>query len=862
MPPVSVSEHLLHCSPDRLVMVRRDPETGRQLVVKVFVTGSLAEAEREAAMAAAAAGPGVVPHLGAGLDPATNRPCVQSEFTEGLDLAAISAERGALPAAEACRLLAPVAATLARLHGLRCEAAPAGLCHGDIKPANLLSTAATTLLLDFEHAQPIAVRAVEPVALGTVGFRAPEAEPRGVPGPAIDVFAFGRTLAFLLAGGAPRRLPQHPRIERLLAAALHRDPAQRPTAAALAEELRELADLLAADAAEARCHDALAGAFGMAAPDDGDDCAAARIWRRRRRLLQRRPELLSIADDAPTGPRLLLEALQRTQRALVQFPRHPGLLRRRRELQQAATRLLAQASAQAAALCKAEAFAAVTDWLQTSMAAIQAAAALPGGLPLPADEDVLAVRARHQDPAAFLRRIGQQVQDAEADLLRETERIAAAERRLDLPAAEEAIAALAARYGGASPTVARQRDRLHRLAFYLERVARAATNVERVAPLWDAAALLPLQQFVAAAAEACSRDRRTEGGQAAVGLRSLQLTLANLAEENTHVEAATPALEALSLLLQHVTDQAWQLLAEARARLATVPVPVRPLQLTLSRLDAFRVLEAFVDRPERPRSQLLDGIESLRLQLEQARATRDRLAASAEHALARGHWTTGLFDMERAVAGMNTADERDAAEAERLQQRLEQARRRRQEVEAAVRRNVELATSYGTLQDDPTSTFGQRLQVLEDRRDCLLFLSMHVPAERAALYGRDLREVDTQIVLERAGLAEHQLDGTVDPAARLALARETCARLDEFVGNGGHGEDRPGRVVRVLEHWRTVAEHCRRAVDELQAAAAQRARQRRRLVALAIAAFVVTTTAVALAVRPWLQGEPVRAGSR
>lgn len=861
MAGATIIDLLLHCSPDRFVVARSDPASGQRTVVKVFTTGSLADAEREAAMAAAAAGPGVVPHRGAGLDPATNRPCVLSEQVDGQDLAALTAERGALPAAEACLLLTPVAATLARLHGMRHAAAPAGLCHGDVKPANLLRTAETTLLLDFEHARPIANGATEPIALGTTGFRAPEAEPRGVPGPAIDVFALGRTLAFLLAGGASHRLPQHPRLERLLAAALDPDPAQRPTATTFADELRELAGLLEVDDAEAQAHDALAGAFRRPAPDASDNRASARLWRRRHRLLQRRPELLALPASAPTGPRPLLEALQRTQRALAYFPRHPGLLRQRRDLQHAATRLLAAASAQATALCKAEAFAAATDWLAACTVVAQVAASMPHGLPLPAGEDVLAVRMRHQDPIAFLRRIAQQVEDAKADLQLATERVSAAERKLDLPAAEAAVDALAARFGGASPTVARQRDRLHRLAFYLQRIARAASNVERVAPLWDAAALLPLRQFVAAAAEACGGDRRTEIGQGAVGLRSLQLTLANLAEENAHVEAAAPALEALSLLLQHVTDQAWQLLGEARGRLAAVPVPVRPLQLTLGRLDTFRMLEAFVDRPDRPRSQLLDGIESLRLQIEQARATRDHLAASAEHALARGHWTTGLFDMERAVAGIHPADERDAAEAERLQQRLEEARRRRREVEAAVRRNVELATNYGTLQDDPTSTFGQRLQVLEERRDCLLFLSMHVPAERAALYVRDLREVDTQIVLERAGLAEHQLDGTVDPAARLALARDTCAQLDEFAAASGH-EDLPGRVVRVLEHWRTVAGHCQRAIEEQQAAAAQRVRQRRRLVALAIAAFVVTTTAVALAVRPWLQGEPAHAGSR
>ena len=41
--------------------------------------------------------------------------------------------------------------------------------------------------------------------------------------------------------------------------------------------------------------------------------------------------------------------------------------------------------------------------------------------------------------------------------------------------------------------------------------------------------------------------------------------------------------------LLHLTEQAWQQLDDAEQRLSIVPVPVRPLQLALGRLDTFRM---------------------------------------------------------------------------------------------------------------------------------------------------------------------------------------------------------------------------------------------------------------------------------
>jgi hypothetical protein len=858
--PATAADRLLHCSPGRTVVERCEPGGGEPAVVKIYVAGSAADAAREHALGVLAAGPGVVAHLRTGPDAASGRPCVVTRREPGVDLDRLVAARGALPAAFACELVAGVADTLARLHGLRTAAAPAGLCHGDVKPKNLLHGPGGTVLLDFEHAHAIGSGARGPI--GTHGFAAPEAGAGAVTA-AIDVWALGATLAWLLAGGARRMPPQDPAVLALIAACRHTDPRQRPGAAAVAARARELARALATDASEARLHDWASAAMQLPPPPPDEREPRARAWSARARLLARTPHAAAVPGRAATDdPAALRSELAANARALWRFPRHEPLLQRRRELLDGVARALANAAAHTAAGIRAEAFDAAHAWLRDLGALLTRALATPGGVPFPADDGPgLAQR----DALAFVQRLHAQVDAARGELQDELERVASAERRLDVRGAEAAVDAMAVRCGGTSPTAARQRDRLHRLSFYLDRVARADANVERVTPLWDAAALQPLTAFVAAAAQARVRSARADGNQGTVGLRSLQLTLQNLAEDFAHVPQVAPALEALSQALLHLTDQAWQLLGTARQQLQALPVPVRPLQLTLGRLDSLRVLEAFVDRPQRPRSELLDGIESLRLQLEQARAARDRLAESAESALARGHWTTGLFDMERAVAGLGAggADDREHDEATRLQQRLQQARQRKQEVEAAVRRNVELGSAYGTLQDDSASTFEGRLQVLEERRDTLLFLTMHVPAERSVLYRRDLRDVDTQIALERAGLAEHQLDATVDPEERLRLVRATLEQLSTSLQQQSEpGFEPPGRVVRLLEHWRTTASHCQRAVEQLHAGRALRARQRRRVLVLAVVALVVTTTAIAFAVGPWLQAAPAMASGK
>jgi hypothetical protein len=848
-------DRLLHCSEDRIVVLHKDAETGALEVHKVLLRGSQAEAERESAIALRLQHLRIAPPLGAGIDPTTGRPIVRTRHCDGQDLEQLVVQQGALPASVACRLLLPIAETLAAMHATRAADAPHGLCHGDVKPANLLAHNETTLLLDFEHAGP----AQHGWCSGTAGYAGPESLAQAPLTPAFDVYGLGASLCFLLTGAPPdgrmRALAAHDdELRMLIEACLSPSPTARPSADTVADALRELAQRLEHDACEPARAALLSGDLEqcerlLAPLGDAHGVAAVRSGlTSARRLLDRatwaKAALLGTANEAT-------DVLEEPKRATAQLRRARSLIRRFpcarapwqaiRNGKQQALSLAQSALATGADLSRKEQFARAHEHIASLDRMLDEAMRTPGRLAPAPSESAAMPSLLSRAPQARLRQETERIAAIERDHAELLMTLHAAEAEFALEDASAVVERIGANFGGASEAVARHRDRLHRLAFYLERIAQARERLERLfllAPNEDPRALRTLIADCAAAVSLAPGG--TESASGSIGLRSLSLSLDNLDEEYPAVrERIADARASLLRMLAASSDEAWTIVGEAFETLQKTPVPVRPLQLQLARLDALRAIEALVDRPQRARTALLDRIETLRLRIEQAQAARDRLARGAEEAMARGHWTTGLFDMERAAQHAEDDDAQQDLQSEALRKRLIEARRRKQDLEDTQRRTHELQARYAALEDDPQSSADDRLQSLRELRECLSFLAAHSQKERSLLYARDLRDADLRIAEEQAHQHEAEADRADSPERALQIAERAMRDLEAARDAFSDAAEIPGRLRRLLEHWQLRHATFVRLRDEQAARQRRSAIRRRAVVALGAAAIAV-----------------------
>jgi serine/threonine protein kinase len=192
---------------------------------------------REAAALQQLAEPGVVRCLDVALR--SRHPHLLLEYVPGYTLRELLRRAKTPPGALVGALGASLAGTLATI-------AERGWVHLDVKPENIV-VGPRARLLDFNIALRTADAARLRVAIGTPAYMAPEQRAAGgrgpwePVGPQADVYALAVTLHEALTG----RLPGHgPRpstpLGAILTAALDRDPACRPTAAALAAQLRSV----------------------------------------------------------------------------------------------------------------------------------------------------------------------------------------------------------------------------------------------------------------------------------------------------------------------------------------------------------------------------------------------------------------------------------------------------------------------------------------------------------------------------------------------------------------------------------------------------------------------------------------------
>ncbi len=180
------------------------------------------------------------------------RPYIVSEYVPGPSLHQQLRTEGPRQGSALDRLAINTATALAAIH-------QAGVVHRDFKPGNVLMGPDGPVVIDFGIARALdasgSMTSAVSQVIGTPAFMAPEQLSDGQIGPATDMFAWAVTMAYA-ANGIPafghrsipkvinRILNEEPdlgvldgRLRDIVAACLAKDPARRPTARNLMDEL-------------------------------------------------------------------------------------------------------------------------------------------------------------------------------------------------------------------------------------------------------------------------------------------------------------------------------------------------------------------------------------------------------------------------------------------------------------------------------------------------------------------------------------------------------------------------------------------------------------------------------------------------
>ncbi|MER6177536.1 protein kinase [Streptosporangium sp. NPDC001681] len=177
-----------------------------------------------------------------GHDLAAPKPYIVSEYIEGPSLRGFLRERGRLGGADLHRLAVAVATALTSIH-------EAGVIHRDLKPDNVLLGPDGPRVIDFGIARTVEMSLTSTgLVAGTPTYMAPEVLTGQRAGMPADVFAWGAIILFAATGRDPFRadslgavmyrvLSLDPDLgdlddplRALVASALDKDPASRPTA--------------------------------------------------------------------------------------------------------------------------------------------------------------------------------------------------------------------------------------------------------------------------------------------------------------------------------------------------------------------------------------------------------------------------------------------------------------------------------------------------------------------------------------------------------------------------------------------------------------------------------------------------------
>ncbi|MFI2641964.1 serine/threonine-protein kinase [Streptomyces sp. NPDC018610] len=226
---------------------------GLRVAVKVIHPAQAEDPEfrarfrREVQLSARVQGPCLVPLLAA--DPEADAPWLATAYAPGPTLNQYLADHGPLTGGTLYAFATGTAQALAAVH-------EAGVVHRDVKPQNVILTPAGPRVLDFGIARAADGTSVTRtgVMTGTPGWISPEYYRAGTAGPEGDMFAWGALVAYAATGrlpfgtGAPdvvafRVMSGDPDLDgmseelrEVVESALAKEPADRISAAAAAQE--------------------------------------------------------------------------------------------------------------------------------------------------------------------------------------------------------------------------------------------------------------------------------------------------------------------------------------------------------------------------------------------------------------------------------------------------------------------------------------------------------------------------------------------------------------------------------------------------------------------------------------------------